>query len=477
MIKKTPAQNTPNMKRKTRKKMSAKKAYVILLIVIFAICCVFAVHQLTNSVSATVMINSILSADGKNPDRTPFNIMELFNDDVMERAAQKLGGKLTTEELRQHLTISDTMTNKSFAQLEQSILAGENQNTYFPTEYLITYSTISEQIQEEGFFAQCKSFFRSFFLPSKTRILNAVLESYKQYYGEMYLDYDSIFNIDWSVVDTMDYYNRFEYMDSVVQRISRFLQFKSEQEAAQKKTNADMGYYDLIVELSNGPMKNIENYQAYILQYGVTTDKAELLRQLAYMKELSEEENERKKQEYEALMEAIELYDATTTKVVFIPALDGNDSFYMNRTKVGLDYLSEKADAAKIQADSATHAAKHYAYVQTCFGEEYIVDANGEKKQIRNTPTQQAYTETLYKSIKEEIERLITELKELNEEGKTENREYLYMSRPSANVSLVSVAASAAKRMVLLCMAAYVCVYAVTTMRTRKQKKIQEVEQ
>ena len=477
MMENTPVQDMPNKKRKARKKMSAKKAYVILLIVIFAICCVCALHQLTNSVSATVMINSILSADGKNPDRTPFNIMELFNDDVMDRAVQKLGGKLTAKELRQHLTISDTMTNKSFAQLEQSIFAGENQNTYFPTEYLITYSTISEQIQEEGFFAQCKSLFRSLLLPSKNRILSTVLESYKEYYGEMYLDYDSMFNIDWSVVDTMDYYNRFEHMDDIVQRLSRFLQYKSGQDVAQKKTNADMGYYDLIVELSHGPMKNIENYQAYILQYGVTIDKADLLRQLAYMKELSEEENERKKQEYEALREAIDLYDATTTKVVFIPALDGNDSFYMNRTKVGLDYLSEKADAAKLQADSAAHLAKHYAYVQTCFGEEYIIDANGAKKQIRNTPVQQAYTETLYKSLKEDIQRLITELKELNEEGKTENREYLYMSAPSANVSIVGVAASAAKRMVLLCMAAYVCVYAVTTMRMRKQKKTQEVEQ
>jgi hypothetical protein len=238
-----------------------------------------------------------------------------------------------------------------------------------------------------------------------------------------------------------------------------------------------MGYYDLIVELSHGPMKNIESYQAYILQYGVTIDKADLLRQLAYMKALSEEENERKKQEYEVCMEAIELYDATTTKVVFIPALDGNDSFYMNRTKVGLDYLSEKADAAKLQADSAAHAAKHYAYVQTCFGEEYIIDENGQKKQIRNTPVQQAYTDKLYKNVKEDIQQLITELKALNEEVKTVNREYLYIGTPFADVNIVGIAMSAAKRMVLLCMAAYVGICVVTAVRVGKQKKTQEVEQ
>lgn len=477
MMEDTPIQDVPNKRKKTHKKMGAKKIYSIIFLAIFAFCSICAIHQFTNSVSATVMINSALSADGKNPDGTPFNIMELFNDDVMERAVQKLEGKLTAKELRQHLTISDTMTSKSFAQLEQSIFDGENENTYFPTEYLLTYSTISEQVQKEGFFAQCESLFRGFLLPSKNKILSAVLDSYKEYYGERYLDYASLFNIDWSVVDSVDYYNRFEHMNDIVQRLSRFLQYKNGQDVSQKKTNAGVGYYDLIVELARGPLKSIENYQAYILQYGVTIDKNDLLRQLAYMQELSEEENARKSQEYEVLKAAIDLYDATTTKVVFIPALDGNDEFYMNRTKVGLDYLSEKADAAKLQADSAAHAAKQYAYVQTCFGEEYIIDENGEKRQIRNTPVQQAYTDVLYKSLKEDIQRLIIELAALNENGKTADREYLYISAPFVNVSMVGVAMSAAKRMVLLCMAAYVGIYVTTSVRAGKQKKRQGVEQ
>ena len=477
MIENAPVQNMPTESEKVHKKNSAKKVYIIIFLTIFAFCSVCAILQLTNGVSATVMINSLFSADGKNPDGTPFNIMELFNDEVMESAAQKLGGTITAEELRRHLTISDTMSSQSFAQLEQSIFAGENENTYFPTEYLLTYSTISEQIQEEGFWAQCDSFFHSFFLPSKTKILNAVLESYKEYYGKMYLDYDSLFDVDWSNIDSVDYYNRFEHMNDIVQRLSRFLQYKNDQTISQKKTSIDARYYDLMVELSHGPLKNIENYQAYILQYGVTTDKQDLLRQLAYMQELSEEENERKKQEHTALLEAIDLYDSTTTKVVFIPALDGNDEFYMNRTKVGLDYLSEKADNAKLQADSAAHAAKQYAYVQTCFGEEYITDENGEKKQIRNTPVQQAHADALYKSLKEDIQRLIAETAKLNEDVKVANREYLSISVPFNHMGIVGVAMSAAKRLVLLCMAAYVCIYVVTTVRMKKQKKTQEVEQ
>ena len=471
------AQKTPAVNAEENKGMGIKKIYFIIFTAIFAFCCICAVFKLTNSVSATVMINSVFSADGKNPDGTSFSVMELFNDAVMERAAQKLGNKLSAQELRSHLTILDTMTNESFSRFEQSIFDGENENTYFPTEYLLTYSTISEQIQQEGFFAQCGSFFRSIFLPSKTKILNAVLQSYHEYYGEMYLDYDSLFNIDWSVVDSMDYYNRFTFMNDVAQRLARFLELKNSQNILAKKTNSNTKYYDLIVQLSQGPLKNIENYQAYILQYGVTTNKEELLRQFAYMQELSEEENARKKQEYAVLKDAIELYDATTTKVVFIPALDENDSFYMNRTKVGLDYLSEKADTAKLQADSAAHSAERYAYLQTCFGEEYIIDENGEKKQIRNTPAQQARAAELCESLKADIQQLITQIVAVNEQENATNWEYLVVGTPFADASLIGVALSAAKRFALLCMAAYVVIYAVTTVKEIKKAMEQEVEQ
>lgn len=469
-----PIQNTASEEQKPKKKMCARTVYAIVFLAIFLFCGVCALQQLTNSVSATIRINSVLSADGQNPDGTPFNIMELFNDAVMERAVEKLDGKLTAQELRNHLTVSDTMTAKTFAQLEQSIFDGEDSNTYFPTEYLLTYSIVSEQIQCEGFWAQCESFFGSIFLPSKAKILDAVLQSYHEYYGEMYLDYDSLFNIDWSVIDAMDYYNRIAFMDDVAQRLGRFLQLKNSQTSSRGKGNS---YYDLIVELNQGPLKNMENYQAYILQYGVTTNKEELLRQFAYMQELSEEESARKKQEYVVLKDAIELYDATTTKVVFIPALDENDSFYMNRTKVGLDYLSEKADAAKLQADSAAHSAERYAYLQTCFGEEYIIDENGEKKQIRNTPAQQAHADTLCESLKAEIQRLMSQLVEMNANVQGTHQEYLIIGKPFTNVSMVSVAISGAKRFALLCMAAYVVIYAVTTAKEIKRAMKQEVEQ
>lgn len=456
--------------KKHNKKKCAGIGHIIILSLIVIICCIHAAFLLTNSVSATIMINSIFTADGQNPDGTPFSIMELFNDDIMTDASEKLNGKLTAEEIRNHLAVVDTMSSNSFVKLEQSIFNGENENTYFPTEYILTYSTISEQIRNEGLVAQYKTFLNSFSLPSKSEILNAVLQSYQEYYAELYLSYDSLFEIDWSVVDSMDYYNRYEFMDDTIQRLMRFLQYKNNRSMSQNGTYSSSGYSDLIVELSKGPVHGISDYKAYVTQNGVTDGKEELLRQFAYMQELCEEENIRKTQEYNVLKEAIEMYDSTTTKVVFIPALDDNKEFYMNRTNVGLDYLSEKADAAKLQADSAIYSAKQYSYLQTCFDAEYIIDEDENKIQVKNTSDQRAHADGLYENLKSELQRIIGEAALKTDEGKHLDQENLNVSEPFCNVSIVSLGLSTAKKFVILIMAAYVVIYASMVVKKRTKK-------
>lgn len=471
MIKATSCEN-----QKMNKKMNIVKLCVIVVSIIFAICCIVAVHQLTNSVSATIAINSVLSADGKNPDGSSFSIMELFNDDIMNAATQKLNGKMSVQELRSHLNISDTMTAQSFDQLEESIYNGENDNIYFPAEYSITYSVISEQIRNEGFFAQCKSLWKRFFLPSKSEILNTVLECYQEYYAKTYLNYEGLFDIDWNDVDSMDYYNRYVFMEDTVERFVNFLQYKEDNGILQSKTENGTTYNDMIIGFYQGTYRDVQNYQAYVIQYGVTNDKGALLQQFTYMQKYCLEENTRKLQEYDVLKKAIDLYDTSTSQVLYIPALDGTGSFYMNKTKTGLDYLSDKADDAKLQADSALHAAEQYFYLQSCFGLEYITDVNGKRIQVKNTLDQRAHADELYENLRTEIQRLSAELKLVLTEEHQQNGESFLVGNPSSNMSIVSVGMSFAKRFILLSMAAYVTIYIIVAIYEKKEKRMQGAE-
>ena len=63
------------------------------------------------------------------------------------------------------------------------------------------------------------------------------------------------------------------------------------------------------------------------------------------------------------MLDGISVYDPLVTKVVFIPALDSENIFYMNRTKIGIDYLTENASAANLAGDEAENEAHYYDYL------------------------------------------------------------------------------------------------------------------
>lgn len=449
---------------KLSEKLKEYRVYLIAFAVVLTICCLYAVHQMTNSSYITVTLNSASVAKGQNPDGTPFDIYQILSDEVLEAASVKLGDKISAAELKRHLSVADALTAETNQQLKQSILDGQNENTYFPTAYRITYETISAEIRKEGIAKQFLAFCKAFVFPSKSKMLKAVAESYQEAYEDAYLTYAYMFEIDWDSIDTMDYYNRAEALRTESTRILRFLQDKAKANPTTGASSEKLTFGDLSNDLGQLISVDIENHQAYILQNSVTASRSELLRQFRYMEEIYKEEKERKNEEYLILEEAVDMYDSTTTKVVFIPALDQNDSFYMNRTKVGLDYLVESADAARLAADEADHNAKHYQYLQSCFPEDVIP----KESQI-------AHTDAIYLSIKEELGALVETVKGLLEESNQTENEGIKSSNAAMSVGIVGVGMSFAKRFVVLSLSAYVLIYILSALPKKKKEEPQEV--
>lgn len=48
-------------------------------------------------------------------------------------------------------------------------------------------------------------------------------QSYKEYYIERYVVIDSVFEADWTKIGALDYYNRVEEMDNMLNRVGRYL--------------------------------------------------------------------------------------------------------------------------------------------------------------------------------------------------------------------------------------------------------------
>ena len=440
--------STSSIKSWKRKLSNMRKSILVYLLafaLVFVICCVYAVFQMATSWSVTITINSESVSKGQNPDGTPFDIYQILSDEVLESASQKLGGKISAAELKQHLSVSDAFGAKSNQQMKQSILDGEYDNTYFPTVYRLTYTKTPGRISAE-------------------RILEAVTESYQEVYESSYLTYDPMFEIDWASIDTMDYYNRAEALRTEAMRILRFLQDQENKNPVIESSSQKLRYGDLTNDLWQLISVDIENHQAYIIQNSITSSRKELLRQFRYMEEIYVEEMERKTEEYLVLDEAVDMYDSTTTKVVFIPALDQDNSFYMNRTKVGLDYLVESADAARLAADEAEHNVKYYQYLQSCFAET-----------VTPMQSQIAHTDDIYLSIKGEFEELMESVRVLLAESNQTENEGIKVSGAAMSAGIVSVGMSFAKRFVILSMGAYVLICIPSFFPKKKTEESQEV--
>ena len=450
-------------KRRTNNTRKSIWMYLLAFALVFAVCCLYAVVQMTNSRYVTITVNSTSVAKGQNPDGSAFDIYGILSDEVLEIASQKLDGKISAAELKRHLSVSDALTAETNQQLKQSILDGEYANTYFPTVYRLTYTTVLDKISTNGIGNQIRALFRGS-ARSIDRILEAVAQSYQEVYAASYLTYDSMFEIDWTSIDAMDYYNRAEALRTEAMRILRFLQDKTDENPIIESSSERLTYGDLSNDLWQLIGVDIENHQAYIIQNSITRSRKELLRQFRYMEEIYKEEKERKTEEYLILDEAVDLYDSSTTKVVFIPALDQDDSFYMNRTKVGLDYLVERADAARLAADEAEHNAKYYQYLQTCFSET-------------DTPTQSQieHTDVIYGNIKEQLEEMMESVRLLLAESNQTENEGIKVSGAAMSAGIVGVGMSFAKRFVILSMAAYVLICIPAVFSKKKIEDSQEV--
>ena len=456
----TPKKRGKYCKRKRPDTRKTIRGYLFAFTLVFLVCCLYAVFQMTNSRYVIVTINSASVSKGQNPDGSAFDIYEILSDEVLESASKKLGGKISAAELSRHLSVSDALTAGVNQQLKQSILDGEYENTYFPTVYRLTYTRV---LGQDNLGKQIRAFLQGS-AQSMDRTLEAVAESYQEIYAASYLTYDSMFEIDWASIDTMDYYNRAEALRTESMRILRFLEDRPNKASVAESSSEKLTYRDLSNDLRQLISVDIENHQAYIIQNSITKSRKELLRQFLYMEEIHIEEKERQTEAYLILDEAVDMYDSTTTKVVFIPALDQDDSFYMNRTKVGLDYLVENADAARLAADEAEHNAKYYQYLQSCFAEN-----------VTPTQSQIAHTDAIYLSIREELEDLMGSVKLLLKESNQTENEGIKVSNAEMSAGIVGVGMSFAKRFAILSMAAYVLICIPSVLFRKKRAGSEEV--
>lgn len=428
----------------------------LFAVTVLAILYVVAINLNTSSMTISMTFSEI--AKGCNPDGSPFDIYELMSEEVLSRACEKLDGKVDVETLTKHISVTGMTSDGSFNAIEKNVLDGNDTYSYFPSRYTLSYSVVSDAVKSEGRLAPFRAVAVQFGLPAKETVLQAVADSYKEYYEDKYILSDSFFEIDWTKTRSLDHFNRVTEMSNILNRLSRFLSARYDEDV-RYVTAEKISFGDLNSEALRISENDIEAYKAYIIQRGVTNDRSRLLKQLEYVKNAHEEQYSRSIGEYNSAMNGLALYDPQVTKVVFIPALDSENKFYMNRTKIGIDYLTEYADRARLAGNQEENSAHYYRYLLEQFG-----SADDNEEALR--------------AAEEKSEAIIGKISTLSENAREVNREYIrdnsyeevYISPVSRGHGLVASAVAVIKNIILFGCALYAIGWFISLLRYVKKR-------
>ena len=360
--------------------------FVYLTILILVTCSTSLVmyRQKTRTAKMLVALNYEEATRGLYPNNTRFNISLIKSEDVLDRAIAKAGleGQITALDMADHITALASNVNGMQ-------LPSDTTSYKIATTYTITY----EKNDELGPRISAKD------------MLGLIVESYKEVFYEDYTYVEMGISPDWSECDKQEYMEIGSFFEKECQKLHRFLNTNAKENGTFRSELTGETFTSLRQKVDNFTSIDLEKYDSYVLQSGLSKNRERYISKLEYQNFLKNISYQKLMAEYQNRLHTIEIYDSALTAVVLIPTLDTQNNFYMSRTKVAIDYQASAAESAN---DSANDTL---AVIQK---NEYAI--RQMRSQTANTPSSIATAQSMIQDMKQKLETLIETTKILNKE-------------------------------------------------------------
>ena len=236
-------------------------------------------------------------------------------------------------------------------------------------------------------------------------MLSLIVESYKEAFYEDYTYVEMGISPDWSECDKQEYMEIGSFFEKECQKLHRFLNTNAKENGTFRSELTGETFTSLRQKVDNFTSIDLEKYDSYVLQSGLSKNRERYISKLEYQNFLKNISYQKLMAEYQNRLHTIEIYDSALTAVVLIPTLDTQNNFYMSRTKVAIDYQASAAESAN---DSANDTM---AIIQK---NEYAI--RQMSAQTANTPSSIATAESMIQDMKQKLENLIETSRILNKE-------------------------------------------------------------
>ena len=284
------------------------------------------------------------AARGQNPNVTRFNESNILSDQILEKVISRGGLSISAEHLAELLTISTRLDAEKLDVTQESDLK-------ISTEYWI----------------QCSEKVSLYHINPKT-VLNLLADVYWEDFIQNYAENDSILDLSFDELEGMEYLDVKDYLQMQAYKLKNYLPVYSSASSSFRAAANGETFASLSQKIDNYIKIELERYEAFVLENGLSRDKTTYQSRMQYANRLLDTSRKKDMASYDVRIETINMYNAFMTRFVLIPTYDTNKEFYMSKTKVGVDYF---ADEAKEHLESATKLVEemeHNTYASAQIG-------------------------------------------------------------------------------------------------------------
>lgn len=360
--------------------------FVYLTILILVTCSTSLVmyRQKAHTAKMLVALNYEEATRGLYPNNTRFNISLIKSEDVLDRAIAKAGleGQITALDMADHITALASNVNGMQ-------LPSDTTSYKIATTYTITY----EKNDELGPRISAKD------------MLGLIVEAYKEVFYETYTYVEVGIAPDWSECEEQEYMEIGSFFEKECRMLRRFLNTNANENGTFRSARTGETFTSLRQKVDNFITIDLEKYDSYVLQSGLSKNRERYISKLEYENFLKNIDYQKFMAEYQNRLHTIDIYDSALTAVVLIPTLDTQNNFYMSRTKVAIDYQATAAESANANGNDTL------AVIQK---NEYAI--RQMRSQTANTPSSIATAQSMIQDMKQKLETLIETTKILNKE-------------------------------------------------------------
>ena len=292
------------------------------LFVVGVVCTLIFMCVLTTvksfSATTTMSLNYEESVTGKTPNGARFSESEFLTQEYLEAILQATGlqDDLTTSELADCISISPTNSR---------LVTGEN-DYYISSSYHIDLKlpwSLWGKITAQDLLDQiCRVYLKRFTADYR---INATSLDISFDYSDM--DYEEIGS----------------YFRMMIGRINNYLTVRNDQAGSYLSTSGQ-SYSAIKKQVQNLQSYTLSEYQSYIWENGVAKNNARCIDDLNELNRTLRWSEMSDSQKSEVFMNILDNYNNKMVSSVLIPTYDSDGSFYMSRTKVGIDDLALRAN-------------------------------------------------------------------------------------------------------------------------------------